>query len=253
MIFRCLLSPLIQCQTVESLFFHSGQVIHTLPSAKNAVYGPLLGLDTWDGASLQIGEGRVFKETLKWVEMSASSGRKWVVANDEQGPSQVGVLPDNVDPTHDDIRKHVLWGNILAGGAGVEYYYGYSYENSDLTLQNFRTRSKMFDQSRYALEFFANNSIPFWDMSNSNSLLSSLYPNRCLAQSNGNVILIQLVNGGSETVDLFGQNSYSVQWFDPFLGGNLTSTGSLSTGNNIPLNPPYPSARGDWVVLLRRV
>jgi hypothetical protein len=95
-------------------------VIHTLPNAKTSVFDPLFGLDTWDGVSLQIREGDVFDETLKWVEKSASSGRKWVVANDEQGPWQVGILPDDLDPTHDDVRKDVLWGNIMAGGGGVE-------------------------------------------------------------------------------------------------------------------------------------
>jgi Putative collagen-binding domain of a collagenase len=233
-------------------------VMHTFPSNTEIMfdYGPLLGFSTFDGASLQIpSPSLVFNQTLEWVQKSANAGRKWVVANDEVGPWQVGVAPDDIDPTHDDIRKDVLWGNIMAGGAGVEYYYGSRHPNSDIRLQDFRTRSKMFDQSQYALEFFQNNSIPFWDMSNCNSRLTTFYPNRCLAQSNGNVILIQLVNGGSETIDLTGSpgDMYSVHWFDPFTGSNLTQAGSISIGNNRPLgNPPYATARGDWVVLLRR-
>jgi hypothetical protein len=237
-------------------FLHFRQVMHTIPNTTNIDYTPLLGLDTFDGASLQVlSPILVFNQTLEWVQKSANAGRKWVVANDEVGPWQVGVVPDNIDPTHDDIRKNVLWGNIFAGGAGVEYYYGYNYSNSDLKLQDFRTRSNMFDQSRYALEFFANNSIPFWDMSNANSRLSSSSPNRCLAQPNGNVVLIQLVNGESDTIDLAGNpgSMYSVHWFDPFTGSNLIPTGSISIGNNISLgNPPYSTANGDWVVVLRR-
>jgi hypothetical protein len=155
---------------------------------KKTTYSPLLGLNTWEGASLQIAHPNlVFNETLEWVQKSANSGRKWVVANDEQGPGRTGVKPDLNDTTHDVICKDVLWGNIMAGGAGVEYYYGYNHAKSDLTI-HFRTRSNMFDQTCYALQFFANNSIPFWDMSNANALLPSLYPNRCLAQSNGNII-----------------------------------------------------------------
>jgi Putative collagen-binding domain of a collagenase len=224
---------------------------------KDIDYGPLLGLDTFDGASLQSDNSSlVFNETLEWVQRSANSGRKWVVASDEIGHWKIGVKPDNIDPTHDEIRKDVLWGNIMAGGAGVQYYYGSKYPNNDLHLQDYRTRSMMFDQSRHALEFFANNSIPFWDMSSKNNLLSSFSSNRCLAQSNGNVIVVQLVNGGSDMIDLTGVpgTKYSVQWFDPFNGGsNLVSTSSINIGNNIPLgNPPYSSARGDWVVLLRR-
>jgi hypothetical protein len=230
--------------------------MHTRWETKDVDYGPLLGSDTFDGASLQItSPSLVFNETLEWVQRSANAGRKWVVANDEQGTSFLGVAPDSVDPTHDKIRKDVLWGNIMAGGAGVEYYYGSRYANSDLTLQNFTTRSNMFDQTRHALEFFANYSIPFWDMSNANSRLPSLYPNRCLAQSNGNVILIQLVNGGSTTIDLTGAvgSMYSVHWFDPFTGGSLIQSSSIGIGDNVSVgNPPYTSPRGDWVVLLRR-
>ncbi len=219
-------------------------------------YTPLLGLNTFDGASLQITRPvYVFNETLEWVKKSANAGRKWMVASDEQGPSRVGVLPDSTDPNKDDIRKDVWWVNIMAGGVGAEFYFGESRTNSDRTIEDFRPRSIMWDQSRYALEFFADSNIPFWNMSNANSRLSSFYPNRCLAQSSGDVILIQLVNGGSETIDLTGTpgSMYSVHWFNPFTGGNLTATASITIGNNVPLgNPPYSSARGDWIVVLRR-
>jgi Putative collagen-binding domain of a collagenase len=233
------------------------KVMHTTKVTKDADYGPLLGLNTFDGASLQISRPfRVFNETLQWVQNSANSGHKWVVANDEQGPPFEGVTPDDIDPTHDDVRKDVLWGNVMAGGAGVEYYYGYDYPNGDRTLQDFRTRSNLFDQSRYALEFFQNHNIPFWDMSNANSRLSSSSTqSRCLAQSNGDVILIQLVNNGTTTtVDLTGDpgDTYSVEWFDPFTGSSLILTGNISIGDNKLLgNPPYNTARGDWVVLLK--
>ena len=95
-------------------------VVHTFPGAKNSVYSPLLGYASYDGASLQCGKNSVFADTLEWVTRSDGAGRRWVVANDEQGNAQEGVKPDNDDPTHDVVRKNVLWGNIMAGGAGVE-------------------------------------------------------------------------------------------------------------------------------------
>jgi hypothetical protein len=234
-------------------------VIHTSPRTKETDYSALLGLNTYDGASLQVDRPyKVFNETMEWVHKSESAGHKWVVANDEQGPARVGVVPDKVDPTHDAIRKDVLWGNIMAGGGGVEYLCAVNITFSDLALEDFRTVTNMIDQSRYALEFFQNHSIPFWDMSNANSRLPVSSPNRCLAQSNGNIIVIQLVNGGSDTIELTGSpgSVYSVEWFDPFVGGSLILTDSITIGNNIqkvPLsNPPYSTTRGDWVVLLRR-
>jgi hypothetical protein len=235
-------------------------VLHTRPGTKDADYGPLLGLNTFDGASVQISHPfKVFNETLQWVQNSANSGHKWVVANDEQGPAKVGVEPDAIDSTHHEICKEVLWGNIMAGGSGVEYLCAVNLTFSDPVLEDFQTVMNMFDQSCYALEFFQNHSIPFWDMSNANSRLSSSSTqSRCLAQSNGDVILIQLVNATSSTttVDLTGDpgDTYSVEWFDPFTGSSLILTGNISISDNKPLgNHPYNTASGDWVVLLKRL
>jgi hypothetical protein len=92
-------------------------VVHTNIGDKNNVYSPLLRrASSYDGASLQSEKAQVFSDTLNWVRASAASGRKWVVANDEQGSSNEGVLPDAADLTHDVPRKQVLWGNIMAGG-----------------------------------------------------------------------------------------------------------------------------------------
>ena len=107
----------------------------------------------------------------------------WVVANDEQGPAGTGVPPDigypgftgkdaqgNPLQSMHDIRKFTLWGNLMAGGAGVEYYFGYSLPDNDLTLENFRSRDKSWDYARIALDFFRSQRIPFWEMSNADLL-----------------------------------------------------------------------------------
>jgi hypothetical protein len=82
--------------------------------------------------------------TLRWVLASAQAGKPWVVANDEQGPSTLGVPPDpgyagfsggtragqGMPYGIDDIRKYSLWGNLMAGGASVEYF-GYALPDND--------------------------------------------------------------------------------------------------------------------------
>lgn len=88
-------------------------VMHTFPGAQEADYAPLLGYPTFDGASLQTGQDTGFSLTLDWVTRSAAAGRKWIVSFDEQSPSGSGVVPDADDPTHDGIRKNVLWANIM--------------------------------------------------------------------------------------------------------------------------------------------
>ena len=99
-------------------------VVHTPARGQSKVYDPLLGYPTFDGVSLQTNVTKVFVDTLHWIQKSKAAGRAWIVTSDDQGPPKVGVAPDSVDPEHNDIRHYVLWGNILAGGAGVEYYFG---------------------------------------------------------------------------------------------------------------------------------
>ena len=107
------------------------------------------------------------QRTLKWVTESAKAGKPWVVANDEQGGADTGVPPDlgyegydgkkkdgNAVQTTDDIRKATLWGNLMAGGAGVEYYFGYQLPQNDLVCEDWRSRDKSWDYCRIALEFF---------------------------------------------------------------------------------------------------
>lgn len=96
-------------------------VIHTYPWQMDLRYTGLLGYPSYDGASLQTEKENVFANTLKWRTLSAEAGRKWVVSNDEQGYAEDGVVPDEDDPQHDIVRKSVLWANLMAGGAGVEY------------------------------------------------------------------------------------------------------------------------------------
>jgi hypothetical protein len=88
-------------------------VFHTRPNSD--LYSDFLGFPSIDGASLQNNPDSVFEATLNWVSQSASTGKKWVVANDEQNPALDGVLPDSEDPEHNDIRINVLWGNIMVG------------------------------------------------------------------------------------------------------------------------------------------
>jgi Putative collagen-binding domain of a collagenase len=247
-------------------FFHNTDpyqhpvVVHTVPDGKNEVYGPLLQENNsyYVGASLQIGDpATVFDETLFWLKESEANNQKWVVSNDEQGPWKEGVLSDEDDPDHDGIRSNVLWGNIMAGGSGVEFYFGFQKKESDLTCENFRTRAIMFDQTRHALDFFQSNKVPFWDMANENQRLGSssggTSSNWCLAQkATANVLVVYLIRGGTDTIDL--DHDYTSKWYNPKTGGAMMDGQRLAQGNDRSLgNPPGVGGGGqDWVVLLER-
>ena len=82
----------------------------------------------------------------------------------------------------------------MAGGAGVEWYFGYKHPHSDLTCQDYRTRDRMWDQSRYALEFFRKHNIPFWEMKNDDKLTRNP-DDYCFAKA-GEIYLIYFKNAG---------------------------------------------------------
>jgi len=140
-------------------------VMHTFPN-KDDRYNDFIGNQSpLTGASLQLSNPD-FKDVnprvLKWREKSNATGRKWALSVDEPGKANIALLPDKEDPEHNFARGNALWGTLLAGGFGVEWYFGYASPNSDLTCEDFRSRDLFWDQNKHALHFFENE-IPFWD------------------------------------------------------------------------------------------
>ena len=234
-------------------------VLHTHPNQQSSVYTPLLGsASKLSGVSIQTGRSNVHKETMKWVEQSASSNKKWVVANDEQGSAEKGVPHDaySGSPDQDDVRATVLWGNLMAGGAGVEYYFGYQLPCDDLDCEDWRSRDKMWDYTRYALEFFRNH-LPFDQMKTRNDLIGNGNDNNqkyCFAKP-GDTYAVYLQFGGSTNLDLQSNNStFTIKWYDPRSGGSLKngSKTSISGGGNQSLGNPPNSTTEDWVILVTK-
>jgi hypothetical protein len=248
-------------------------VIHTFPNQQEEVYTQLLGEKSLlTGASLQNGWRQVHQRTLQWVRASAEAGRPWVVANDEQNPAELGVPPDpgymgfdgiarektdEAGYTLHDIRKYTLWGNLMAGGAGVEYYFGYRLPQNDLNCEDWRSRDKSWDYCRIALEFFSKNQVPFWEMTNANHLVGNLKDDNsryCLAKQ-GEVYVIYLPEGGACELDLSGQPGvFRVQWYDPRNGGPLVPgrPPEVRAGGKVKLGPPPREEKEDWVILVRK-
>lgn len=247
-------------------------VVHTFPGQQEKVYGALLGAQSGlTGASLQNDWDQVHQRTLRWVGASTQSGRPWVVANDEQGPANLGVPPDPGYEGHDgvarvrdrvytldDIRQLTLWGNLMAGGAGVEYYFGYQLPQNDLRCEDWRSRDRSWDYCRMALEFFQKENIPFWDMTNFNVLIgnpSNTNERFCLAKL-GALYLVYLPHGGSTELDLGdARGAFTVNWFNPRAGGALQqgSVHTIQGGGKAPLGQPPSDADKDWLAVVRIV
>ncbi len=213
-------------------------VLHTYPQQQKKKYDPLLGHSALTGVSLQNMWDQVHVRTLQWVKASADSGKPWVCANDEQGKAKQGVPPDpgyqdfgGVVEMEDgrkydlhDIRKRTLWGNLMAGGAGVMYYFGYSLPQNDLLAEDFRSRDKSWDYCRIAKDFVERAQLPLDEMRNRNDLVGNddnSYGPMCFGKS-GDVWLVYLPEGGDVTVDLSQEEvDYKAAWFNPRKGGKI--------------------------------
>lgn len=246
-------------------------VIHTFIPKQDEIYTPLLGTKSGlTGASLQNEWKAAHQRTLKWVTESAAAGKPWVVANDEQGGADTGVPPDlgyqgykgrkkggKPVQTVADIRKATLWGNLMAGGAGVEYYFGYQLPQGDLNAEDWRSRDESWNYARIALDFFSANGIPFWEMKNADALIGNPANDNskyCLAKS-GEVYLVFLPEGGTADLDLSGAvGDFAVKWFNPRTGGELLD-GTVKTLNggrkgSVGQAPRDPGE--DWLIVIRK-
>jgi hypothetical protein len=246
-------------------------VVHTYPNQQDQVYTPLLGkTSAITGTSLQNGWDEAHQRTLKWIVESKQAGRPWVVANDEQGPADMGVPPDpgyqgsdgkarQGKRTYDlhDVRKHTLWGNLMAGGAGVEYYFGYTLPQNDLRCEDFRSRERSWEYCAIAIGFFAEHKIPFGEMNNADELVGNARHSNgkyCFAKP-GELYLVYLPDGGTTDLDLTGtEGRFRVHWFDPRNGGELLegSTKEVAGGSKAELGRPPKDDAEDWLAVVRR-
>ena len=228
-------------------------VIHTHAAPKQRLKDmtEYLGFRNVEGPSVQCGNvDEVHEDAKYWLKESAKANHKWVVCSDEIGQHWKGAMPDEFDPGHDTIRHKVLWGNLMAGGAGVEWYFGYNFPHSDLGCEDWRSRDILWDQTRFALDFFHKH-LPFTEMTNANDITRDNI-SYCLAKE-GELYAIYLPEGRGTEIRL-PRGEYSVDWYNPRAGGELmtgsvikaTGRGPVSTGR-----PPVEEMK-DWVCLIKR-
>jgi hypothetical protein len=224
--------------------------VHTHVNKIHECYGALLGHEAFEATSIQADMDRYHRYTLEMREASAKAGRRWAIFGDEQTRADVGVVPDADDPSHDIPRKQALWGNLMAGGAGVEWYFGYKFAHMDLNCEDWRSRDIMWDQTRHALDFFQRY-LPFWEMEPADSLASAA--SAYVLAKPGQVYALYLPQGGAPKLKMEPGN-YTVAWYNPRAGGQLMR-GSIQTvkgGEATDLGAPPADPSADWAVLVRR-
>lgn len=247
-------------------------VIHTFPSQQEKVYKALLGdRSNITGVSLQNSSlKKTHADTLKWVQASAEAGKPWIVAFDESGSASYAQVPDlgykgfdGTDKgkfihTQHEVRKYTLWGTLMAGGVGNEYYFGYKFAENDIVCEDWRSRDQSWGYCRIALEFFHRHDIPFWDMKNADELVGNASHDDskyCFAKM-GEVYLVYLPDGGSSMLDLSDvTGEYTVEWFNPRTGGPFQSgtRETITGGSDLTIgSTPASEAGEDWLAVIRK-
>ncbi|WP_165453940.1 DUF5060 domain-containing protein [Hyunsoonleella flava] len=227
-------------------------VIHThaVAYAQDHILNPLLGDQYIDGISMQIQKPEdVNYTTKKWIKKSKDFNKPWVAFLDEIGPAHTGSKPDADDPNHDSMRSNVLWGNLMAGGAGVEWYFGYKYDHNDLKCEDWRSRDILWNQTRHALDFFKTY-LPYEDMVAADDLTEN--KSDYILAKKGEVYAIYQPNAEPLKLNLTGvSGKFNVRWYNPRLGGDLKKgkVKSVTAGKLVSLGMP-PEKTGDWVALV---
>lgn len=227
--------------------YHHHIVIHNMGEPHYDLLGPGSALT---GFSLQTSKtdfSQVHRRTLDYITRSAAAGKPWAVACDEPGDATHSLLPDHEDPGHRDARVNALWGCFTAGGWGVEWYFGYKHDHSDLTCEDWRSRDLFWDQCRHALNFFKTTQLPVWEMANADGLVEG--DAFCLAKAGGPYLVV-LKTGGTVTLDLSkASGKLKTRWFNPRTG-EYTKAKGTQAGAKVKLGPAPSEPDMDWVVLL---
>jgi hypothetical protein len=208
---------------------------------------------------------------LKWRRESAKAGKPWVVANDEQGDSALGTPPDpgfegfsgkakekgGREYDLHGLRRQTLWGTLMAGGAGVEYYFGYSLPQNDLLCEDWRSRERSWGFARVALDFFRDERVPFQEMEPADGLVGNPAEDnsRYAFAKRGEIYLVYLPKGGPADLDLSGVTGrFTVGWLDPRKGGALQSGAvrEVAGGGKVGLGTPPADPTDDWLAVVRR-
>jgi hypothetical protein len=228
--------------------------LHTHAEApdKDKIAGPLLNEAGLDGLSFQVAEREtVNSEVQKWRALAAKSGREWLITMDEIGKWDVGALPDSLDPNnHQSLRRHALWGHLLGGGGGVEWYFGAKYPANDLSSEDWRLRESLWKQTAVALNFFDSH-LPYWEMKPCNALVNraDVY---CLGKAK-DIYALYLIDGGTANLNIANAGqSYEISYHNP-INGKIIDAQNASADKDGILQLTAPSKSEDWVLLIKSV
>ncbi len=223
-------------------------VVHNNPSVQ--IHEQLIaqGSSSYTGASFQSSsinnnQSANIRDRMKALivdSAAATPPKKWVIALDE--PFTPSRFPDL-----DVFREDAVWNTFMLGGAGVGLFIG---GGGDLSVQDYRLYSDYWQALDHAHDFFIDNEIPYWRMSDADDLTDRGF---ALAEE-GDVYVVYLPDGGSPSIDLSGSGDYDVRWYNPRSGGSLQAGSVIEVvaGDSVSLGNPPNDIGNEWVVFVRR-
>ncbi len=190
-----------------------------------------------------------------------------MVAFDESGTAAHGQCPDlgykgfdGRDRTgkmiYDEhaVRRQTLWGTLMGGGAGVEYYFGYQFAENDLVCEDWRSRDRSWDYCRIAIDFFREHQIPIEQTLPLDELVGNEKHDNsryCLADP-GELYLVYLPHGERTELDLSeASGQLSQSWLNPRTGEVSSNPTAIGGGSKVVISGPSDDGE-DWLVILKR-
>lgn len=231
---------------------------HSEDPLRADILNDIIGFEYVDGLSLQQAEREHTSAVVEeWRTKARETNHDWLITMDEIGKWHTGALSDVQDPNHNTLRQYVLWGTLLSGGAGVEWYFGAKHPHNDLTSEDWRQRNRLWEITNHAKVFFDAH-LPYWEMQPEHTLVNSEEA-YCLKKTS-EIYAVYLPNSNEHTLNLTeAEGTFSVQWYNPLMGGNLEqgSVKEISSGGIRNLGfPPSDSkaiSNQDWVCLVKRL
>jgi len=219
------------------------------PDGSYPQYTSVVGDARYSASSLQYVPPQAGNHVEKWRTDSALAGRPWVIDSDEQ--------TGGLSSTNADLRRKTVLYDVLFSGGNIEWYFGTFAlpEGGDVTTEDMRSRSDMWNYMWYARKFLLEN-VAFQRMQPSDGTLTGE------SQTNGGGEVFAWEGhsyaiyfpSATQTGRLnLPEGNYTIQWYDPrtgqFTGSATPLLGTSSTALGAP--PSQPSE--DWVALVKRV
>ncbi len=228
---------------------------HTHSNKVSNRYSCLFGHSSIEATSNQHNCGNVKADTQYCKNNSVSAGHPYCVYSTETRDPlcRCSSSSNNMN----NARRLALWGNLMGGGAGIEWYFGYASGGwNDINCNDWHIAHCVWDDTKHALDFFMARSeanrkpVPFQNMSNADGRVTGA-GNWCLYGQDDDgkpCLVVYMDDGGSTSVNAPAAQKYKAGWMNAKTGAwQYASDISSHPGGNI--NFTAPSA-DEWALLL---